>query len=131
MLSSPLVDEYAGFFRLNVASSKNVYYPSNLFTFTISDERRGRIYRVRVSRNTFTCPLGTVPSAHVEFNVSPALGSALYALARGQPAEAQERLDTVIRLHRVEVRPHIEGLGLRFLVRQVDGVPELSIKPVD
>lgn len=129
ILSSPLVDESAGFFRLNVTSPKNVYYPPKLFKFTISDENRGKMYRVRVTRDAFTCDLGAVQSAHVEFNVSPALGSALYGLSIGQPAEAQERLDTVIRLHRTEVRPHIEGLGLRFLVRQVDGVPELSIRP--
>ena len=60
--------------------------------------------------------------------VSEKLGAAIYGLLRGDATAALENLDTVKRVQRTELREFLSAVGARLLIRQVDGVLELSAR---
>lgn len=118
-----LLDFHERAVRLNAAAP---YFGPSLMAMQIQDERRGKLYRLTLERRALQSPLGTSSARAVTTALPEILGNAVYCLAQGEPGPALEHIDTLKRMQR-EIRGFLDGIGLRLLVRQVDGVPELAV----
>ena len=92
----------------------------------IQDERRGKSYRLDLSRRRLQSLLGVAIAKEVSVSLPEILGNAIYSLDQGDPQPALDNIETVKRMQR-EVRGFLDTIGARLLVRQVDGVPELAV----
>lgn len=126
---SPLLSIEGQAIRINVSDSSFSHYSPSEFRLQAIDERRGMSYRLRLERMAIESEFGTTRPVMLETHVSGKLGAAIYGLLHGDCEQALQDMDTVKRMQRVELRPFLQQAGLRLLVRQVDGVPELYVKP--
>jgi 8-oxo-dGTP pyrophosphatase MutT (NUDIX family) len=118
-----LLDFHERAVRLNAAAP---YFAPSLLSMEILDERRGKTYRLKLSRRALHSPLG-VATEHEATTILPEMfGNAVYALAQGEPGPALDNIETVKRMQR-DIRGHLDTIGARLLIRQVDGVPELAV----
>lgn len=97
-------------------------------TLTAHDERRGKNYRLRIERQEITSRLGIASAVTQEALVSGKLGESIYGLVNKDAAVALENFETIKRVQRTELKTLLASVGLRLLVRQVEGVPELTIR---
>ncbi len=118
----PLLDFHERAVRLNVVSP---YFSPSQLSIEILDERRGTSYRLTLSRRSIRSLLGVADAREITTDLPPKLGSAVYALAHGDLAPALDNVETVKRMQR-HIRSHLDAVGARLLVREVDGVPELA-----
>lgn len=112
--------------RLNSRSADQVFFSSSALATGITDERRGKSYRLRMVRCRISSRLGTADAVDRETRVTEKLGGAIYGLTQGDPAAALGNLDTIKRVQRIQLRAFLDAVGARLLVREVDGVPELA-----
>ena len=121
----PLVDFHEHAVRLNAVTP---YFSASLMAMEIHDERRGKSYRLTLARRILKSPLGAAPSHEATMALSEVFGNTVYSLAHKDSRPASDNLDTWKRMQRVpETRSYLDSMGVRLLVRQVDGVPELAI----
>lgn len=120
----PLLDFHDRAVRLNAATP---YFSPGLFSMEILDERRGKSYRLNLSRRRLKSSLGAAMAKDASIALPEILGNAVYALQQGDPQPALDNLDTVKRMQR-DIRDFLDLMGLRLLIRQVDGVPELAVR---
>ena len=116
--------------RLNVLNPGHVYFAKDALDISIKDENRGKSYRLCVARKAINTRFGSAPSVSRENEVAGKLGAAIYGLVKGDAREAIENWDNVKRLQRNDLRLFLDAVGVRLLIRQVDGVPELSASPL-
>lgn len=119
----PLLDFCDRAVRLNAAFP---YFSPLLLSMDIQDERRGKSYRLKLSRHRLQSLLGVAIAKEASVSLPEILGNAIYSLAQGDPQPALENMETVKRMQR-EIRGFLDLIGARLLVRQVDGVPELAV----
>ena len=125
----PLISFQGRAVRLNVQDPESVFFSSSHFSTGAWDEKRGKTYRIRIEREAIRSRLGVADALARETRVSEKLGTAIYGLLHGDATAALDSLDTVKRVQRTELRPFLNEVGARLLIRQVDGVPELSARP--
>jgi 8-oxo-dGTP pyrophosphatase MutT (NUDIX family) len=118
-----LLDFHERAVRLNAVTP---YFSPALLSLEIHDERRGKAYSLTMSRRSLQSALGIIPERTATATLPEILGNAIYALAQNAPGPALDNMDTVKRMQR-DIRPFLEGIGARLLLRQVDGVPELAV----
>ena len=121
--SLPLLDFHDRAVRLNAATP---YFSPSLLSMQIQDERRGKSYRLNLSRGRVQSLLGVAPVREASITLPEILGNAVYSLVQGDPQPALDNIETVKRMQR-EIRGFLDTMGARLLVRQVDGVPELAV----
>jgi 8-oxo-dGTP pyrophosphatase MutT (NUDIX family) len=119
----PLLDFHERSVRVNAATT---YFSPSLLLMKIQDERRGKSYRLNLSRRRLQSRLGVVISKEASISLPEVLGNAVYSLDQGDPQPALENMETVKRMQR-DIRGFLDSIGARLLVRQVDGVPELAV----
>lgn len=119
-----LLDFHDRAVRLNAATP---HISPSLFSMDIQDERRGKTYRLNLSRGRIQSLLGVAIAKEVSISLPEILGNAIYSLDQGDPQPALDNLETVKRMQR-EIRGFLDTIGARLLVRQVDGVPELAVR---
>ena len=119
-----LLDFHDRTVRLNAATP---HISPSLFSMHIQDERRGKTYRLNLSRGRIQSLLGVAIAKEVSISLPEILGNAIYSLDQGDPQPALDNLETVKRMQR-EIRGFLDTIGARLLVRQVDGVPELAVR---
>ena len=119
-----LLDFHDRTVRLNAATP---HISPSLFSMHIQDERRGKTYRLNLSRGRIQSLLGVAIAKEVSISLPEILGNAIYSLDKGDPQPALDNLETVKRMQR-EIRGFLDTIGARLLVRQVDGVPELAVR---
>ena len=125
----PLLSFQGRAVRLNVRDPELIYFSRSHFLLEAWDERRGKTFRIRIERQAILSRLGVADVLVQEApRVSEKLGAAIYGLLRGNPTAALKDQDTVKRVQRTELRPFLSAVGARLLIRQVDGVPELSAR---
>lgn len=122
--SMPLLDFHEHAVRLNAMTP---YFSPSLLSMQIVDERRGKSYRLTMSRPHLRSLLGVANAHEVTTTLPEILGNAIYALDHGDPQPALDNMDTVKRMQR-DIRSYLESIGVRLLVRQVDGIPELAVR---
>ena len=111
--------------RLNVARQEDAFFAPEAFALVIHDEVPGKSFRIRLERRAIRSVLGTVDLASAEQVVPYILGTTLAELAQGSTSFAQKNLDTWKRDQRtIQIK---EDLGLKLLVREVDGKPTLCV----
>ena len=104
-----------------------IHYSPSRFSLNIQDEKRGKAYRLTLHRREIHSPLGVAPERQTTASLPEKLGAAIYSLLQGDPGPALDDFDTVKRMQR-DIRDALEAIGLRVLIRQVDGVPELTVR---
>lgn len=119
----PLLDFHDRAVRLN---AKLPYYAGSSVSMEIQGERRGKSYRLRLSRRRIQSSLGIAGIKEASTSLPEILGDAIYSLNQGDLRPALDNLESVKRMQR-EIRAFLDAIGVRLLVRQVDGVPELAI----
>lgn len=119
----PLLDFHDRAVRLNVAAP---HFSPSLLSMEIQDERRGKMYRLNLSRQRIQSLLGVAISKEASTSLPEILGNAIYSLDQGDPQPALDNMETVKRMQR-EIRGFLDSIGARLLIRQVDGVPELAV----
>lgn len=119
----PLLDFHDRAVRLNTVTS---YFSPSSLSMEIQDERRGKSYRLNLSRHRLQSPLGIASAKEVSVSLTEVLGNAIYSLDRGDLQPALDNIESVKRMQR-EIRGFLDSIGARLLVRQVDGVPELAV----
>lgn len=119
----PLLDFHGNAVRLN---ANTPYSSASQLLMGIQDERRGKSYRLNLSRRRLQSQLGVAPAKDISISLSGILGNALYSLDQGDPQPALDNMETVKRMQR-EIRGFLDSIGARLLIRQVDGVPELGV----
>ena len=129
MPDSPLLSLEGQAVRVNVANANTAYFSPNQFSLEATDERRGTSYRLRLVRHAIDSALGLSPTVPYETHVSEKLGAAIYGLIHGDRRQALDDMDSVKRMQRAELREFLAKAGVRLLIRQVDGVPELYVFP--
>ena len=92
----------------------------------IQDERRGKSYRLNLSRRRLQSPLGIASTKEASVFLPEILGNAIYSLEQGDLQPALDNIESVKRMQR-EIREFLDTIGVRLLIRQVDGVPELAV----
>ncbi|KAB8198442.1 hypothetical protein FKV24_002160 [Lysobacter maris] len=120
----PLLDFHDRAIRLNAATP---YFSPLLLSMEIQDERRGKSYRLTISRQPLESLLGVASAKAASISLSEILGNAIYSLDQGDIQPALSNMETVKRMQR-EIRGFLDSVGTRLLIRQVDGVPELAAK---
>ena len=118
-----LLDFHDRAVRLNAATP---YFSPSSLVMEIQDERRGKSYRLNLSRRRLQSLLGVAIAKEASISLPEILGNAVYSLDQGDPKPALDNMETVKRMQR-DVRGFLDMLGARLLVRQVDGVPELAV----
>lgn len=118
-----LLDFHERAVRLNVVTP---YFSASSLSMKIQDERRGKSYRLTLSRRRIQSLLGVAVAKEASISLSEILGNAVYSLDQGDPQPALESIETVKRMQR-EIRGFLDSIGARLLIRQVDGVPELAV----
>lgn len=118
-----LLDFHERAVRLNAVVP---YFSPSLLSLEIHDERRGKVYSLTMSRRSLKSALGIIPLRTATMTLPEILGNAIYSLTQNAPGPALDNMDTVKRMQR-DIRPFLDGIGARLLVRQVDGVPELAV----
>lgn len=113
--------------RLNVSNSHLAYFPPRLFSISAKDERRGKSYLIEIKRQSISSRLGTADPVAGSARVAEKLGAAIYGLVNNDGRNAIDDVDTVIRTQRLKLTKLLAEIGLRLLIRIVDGVPELTI----
>ncbi|WP_347259356.1 hypothetical protein [Rudaea sp.] len=121
-----LLDFHERAVRLNV--SEEVHYSPFLMSLGVDDEKRGKAFKLMLHRREIHSPLGTAAEHRVTASLPEKLGIAIYSLMHGDPGPALDDFDTVKRMQR-DIRATLDDIGLRVLIRQVDGVPELTVRP--
>jgi len=119
----PLLDFHDRAIRLNAVIP---YFSPSSLSMGIQDERRGKSYRLNLSRRRIQSLLGVAAANEASISLPEILGNAVYSLDQGDPQPALDNLETVKRMQR-EIRGFLDLVGARLLVRQVDGVPELAV----
>lgn len=119
-----LLDFHERAVRLNAATP---YFSPSIMSMEILDERRGKTYRLHLSRRPLQSSLGIATARKASTTLSEILGNAVYSLEQGDPQPALDNMETVKRMQR-EIRGFLDSIGVRLLVRQVDGVPELAVE---
>lgn len=109
--------------RLNAVTS---YFSPSSLSMEIQDERRGKSYRLSLSRRRLQSLLGIASAKEASVSLPEVLGNAIYSLDQGDIQPALDNIETVKRMQR-EIRGFLDSMGARLLVRQVDGVPELAV----
>lgn len=113
--------------RLNVAAS-NLFFSGSWMSLTAEDLQRGKSYRLRIERHQIKSTFGTAKSVILQERVAETLGRGIYELSNRELEFADDNLDTIKRMQRTDLKALLSGVGLRLLVRQVEGVPELAVK---
>ena len=119
----PLLDFHDRATRLNAVTP---YFSPSSLSMEIQDERRGKAYRLNLSRHRLQSALGVASAKEASVSLPEVLGNAIYSLDQGDLQPALENMETVKRMQR-EIRGFLDSIGARLLVRQVDGVPELAV----
>lgn len=120
-----LLDFHEHAVRLNAVTP---YFSTSLMAMEIHDESRGKSYRLTLARRKLQSPLGIASAREATTTLSETLGNTVYSLAHNDSRPASENLETWKRIQRQsETRSYLDSMGVRLLVRQVDGVPELAI----
>lgn len=119
----PLLDFHDRAVRMNAATP---YFSPALLSMEIQDERRGKSYRLDMSRQRVQSLLGVASVKEASTSLPEILGNAIYSLNQGDLQSALDNMETVKRMQR-EIRRFLDTIGARLLVRQVDGVPELAV----
>ncbi|WP_394695675.1 hypothetical protein [Pseudoxanthomonas japonensis] len=119
----PLLDFHDRAARLNAVTP---YFSPSSLSMEIQDERRGKSYRLNLSRRRIQSLLGVAVAKEASISLPEILGNAVYSLDQGDPQPALDSIETVKRMQR-EIRGFLDSIGARLLVRQVDGVPELAV----
>ncbi|WP_225765267.1 NUDIX domain-containing protein [Stenotrophomonas sp. Marseille-Q4652] len=119
----PLLDFHDRAVRLNAVTP---YFSPSSISMEIQDERRGKSYRLNLSRRRIQSILGVAVAKEASISLPEILGNAVYSLDQGDPQPALDGIETVKRMQR-EIRGFLDTIGARLLVRQVDGVPELAV----
>jgi len=114
--------------RFNSSDTASACFSGGWMTLTAHDERRGKNYRLRIERQEITSRLGIASAVTQEALVSGKLGESIYGLVNKDAAVALENFETIKRVQRTELKTLLASVGLRLLVRQVEGVPELTIR---
>jgi 8-oxo-dGTP pyrophosphatase MutT (NUDIX family) len=120
-----LLDFHERAVRLN--ADGEIHYSPFRFSFDIQDEKRGKAYKLTLHRREIRSPLGVATERQTTTSLPEKLGAAIYSLLQGDPGPALDDFDTVKRMQR-DIRDALEPIGLRVLIRQVDGVPELTVR---
>lgn len=120
-----LLDFHDRAVRLNAATT---YFSPSLLSMEILDERRGKSYRLKLSRRRIQSLLGVAVAKDASISLPEILGNAVYSLEQRDPQPALDNIETVKRMQR-EIRSFLDAVGARLLIRQVDGVPELVVGP--
>jgi len=107
--------------------STTCFFSPSLMSLEIADERRGKSYRLTICRQELRSPLGVAASRVITTTLPELLGNAIYALNLGDPGPALDNIETVKRMQR-DIREFLDDVGIRLLIRQVDGVPELAAR---
>jgi hypothetical protein len=81
---------------------------------------------LKLSRRCLQSCLGRANGQEITTTLPEIFGNAIYALAQGDPGPALDNIETMKRMQR-DIRSYLDAIGIRLLVRQVDGVPELAI----
>ena len=121
--SLPLLDFYTRAVRMNAATA---YFSPALLSMEIQDERRGKSYRLNLSRQPLPSLLGVASVKEASTSLPEILGNAIYSLDQGDLQYALDNMETVKRMQR-EIRGFLDTIGARLLVRQVDGVPQIAV----
>lgn len=119
----PLLDFHDRAVRLNAATP---YFSPSQLSMEILDERRGKSYRLNLSRRRLQSLLGAAAAKNSSVSLPEILGNAVYSLDQRDPQPALDNIETVKRMQR-DIRGFLDSIGARLLVRQVDGVPELAV----
>ena len=119
----PLLDFHGRAVRLNATSP---YFSPSSLSIDIQDERRGKSYRLTLSRRRLQSILGIASAKVASVSLPEVLGNAIYSLEQGDLQPAMDNIESVKRMQR-EIRSFLDTIGARLLVRQVDGVPELAV----
>ncbi|SDZ17644.1 hypothetical protein SAMN04487939_12031 [Lysobacter sp. yr284] len=119
----PLLDFHDRAVRLNAVTP---YFSSSSFSMEIQDERRGKSYRLKLSRHRLQSPLGIASVKKASISLPEVLGNAIYSLHQGDLQPALDNIESVKRMQR-DIRGFLDSIGARLLVRQIDGVPELAV----
>ena len=119
----PLLDFHGRATRLNALTP---YFSPSSLSMEIQDERRGKSYRLNLSRRRLQSLLGIASAKEASVSLPEVLGNAIYSLYQGDLQPALDNIETVKRMQR-EIRGFLDSMGARLLVRQVDGVPELAV----
>jgi 8-oxo-dGTP pyrophosphatase MutT (NUDIX family) len=119
----PLLDFHEKAIRL---STLNPYFSSSSFSMAIQDENRGKSYRLILSRRRLQSILGVASAKEASISLPEILGNAIYSLSQGDIEFALANIDSVKRMQR-DIRAFLDAVGARLLIRQVDGVPELTV----
>lgn len=119
----PLLDFQDRAVRLNAATP---YFSSSSLSMGIQDERRGKSYRMNLSRRRLQSILGIASAKEASVSLPEVLGNAIYSLGQGDLRPALDNIESVKRMQR-DIRGFLDTIGARLLVRQVDGVPELAV----
>lgn len=119
----PLLDFHDRAVRLNALTP---YFSRSSLSMEIQDERRGKSYRLNLSRHRLQSPLGIASTKEASVYLPEVLGNAIYSLDQGDLQPALDNIESVKRMQR-EIRGFLDSIGARLLVRQVDGVPELAV----
>lgn len=119
----PLLDFHDRAVRLNAVTP---YFSPSSLLMEIQDERRGKSYRLNLSRRRLQSLLGVAIAKEASISLPEILGNAVYSLDQGDLQPALDNIETVKRMQR-EIRGFLDTIGTRLLVRQVDGVPELAV----
>jgi hypothetical protein len=119
----PLLDFHDRAVRLNAVTP---YFSPSSLSMEIQDERRGKSYRLNLSRRRIQSSLGIASAQEASASLPEILGNAIYSLNQGDLQPALDNIESVKRMQR-DIRGFLDTLGVRLLVRQVDGVPELAV----
>ena len=119
----PLLDFHDRAVRLNAVTP---YFSPSSLSMEIQDERRGKSYRLSLSRQRLQSPLGIASAKEASVSLPEILGNAIYSLDQGNLQPALDNIESVKRMQR-EIRFFLDTVGVRLLIRQVDGVPELAV----
>ena len=119
----PLLDFHDRAVRLNAVMP---YFSPSSLSMEIQDQRRGKSYRLNLSRHRLQSLLGIAMAKEASISLPEILGNAIYSLDQGNLQPALDNIESVKRMQR-EIRVFLDTIGARLLVRQVDGVPELAV----
>lgn len=120
----PLLDFQDRAVRLNAVTP---YFSPSSLSMEIQDERRGKSYRLNLSRHRLQSPLGIASAKEASVSLPEILGNAIYSMNQGDLQPALDNIESVKRMQR-EIRGFLDMVGARLLIRQVDGVPELAVR---
>jgi 8-oxo-dGTP pyrophosphatase MutT (NUDIX family) len=124
----PLLTTSGRAVRFNSSDPSLVNFSGGWMTLTAEDERRGKNYRLRIERHEIASRLGVASPVTHEARVSGRLGESIYGLVNNDATVALENLETIKRVQRIELKSLLASVGLRLLIRQVEGVPELTVR---